>query len=57
MKEGGYMLLEIGHEAPYFEAAFEWLNYTYVPVQAGDAMLVLISKADLVQMSELSSNA
>jgi ribosomal protein L3 glutamine methyltransferase len=52
MTDDAHLLLEIGHEAPFFEAAFPWLNFSYVPVTAGANMLVLISRADLVEMFE-----
>lgn len=45
--EGG-LLLEIGHEAVHFEAAFPALEFTYLPVQAGDDQLVWITREQLL---------
>ena len=52
MKNHAWMLLEIGHEARFFEAAFPWLNFSYLPVHAGEQMLVLMSRDDLVQYKQ-----
>jgi ribosomal protein L3 glutamine methyltransferase len=52
LEDDAYLLLEIGHEARYFEAAFAWLNFSYVPVAAGANMLVLVSQADLISFAE-----
>lgn len=38
----GLLVIEIGHEAAYFEAAFPTLRVTYLPVEAGDQLVVLI---------------
>ena len=43
----GLLLLEIGHEARHFEAAFPALEFHYLPVAAGDRMLVLIEARQL----------
>ena len=51
-----HLLLEIGHEAAYFEAAFPWLNFSYVPVAAGANMLVLVSRVDLVNLADINDN-
>jgi ribosomal protein L3 glutamine methyltransferase len=56
MTDEAQLLLEIGHEAHYFEQAFSWLNYSYVPVAAGENMLVLVSRADLLAQIEAESN-
>ncbi len=48
MTDQAWMLVEIGHEASYFEAAFPWLNFSYLPVHAGEQMLVLVSREDLL---------
>ncbi|MCO5100304.1 MAG: 50S ribosomal protein L3 N(5)-glutamine methyltransferase [Burkholderiaceae bacterium] len=45
--EGGLLLLEIGHEAPHFEAAFPMLEFHYLPVETGERSLVLIEAAAL----------
>ncbi|MGD9946089.1 MAG: 50S ribosomal protein L3 N(5)-glutamine methyltransferase [Burkholderiaceae bacterium] len=44
----GLLLIEIGHEARHFEAAFPDLEFHYLPVTAGEQMLVLI-EAQLLQ--------
>ncbi|MFT3804091.1 MAG: 50S ribosomal protein L3 N(5)-glutamine methyltransferase [Burkholderiaceae bacterium] len=43
----GGLLLEIGHEAAFFEQAFDDLEFAYVPVAAGDDQLVWITRAAL----------
>lgn len=41
---GGLLVLEIGHEAPHFEAAFPAMEFTYLPTHSGDDRLVLIER-------------
>ncbi len=48
----GLLLLEIGHEAAHFEAAFPRLECHYLPVAAGDRMLVLLEVAQLAAALE-----
>lgn len=43
----GLLLLEIGHEAAHFEAAFPTLEYHYLPVAAGERVLVLVEASAL----------
>lgn len=43
----GVLVLEIGHEAGHFEAAFPALEYHYLPVAAGVRMVVLVEAAQL----------
>jgi len=38
----GLLVLEIGHEAEHFEAAFPQLEFAYLPVETGEQMLVAI---------------
>jgi ribosomal protein L3 glutamine methyltransferase len=45
----GLLLLEIGHEARHFEAAFPRLEFAYLPVSAGDTQLVLVSREQLLR--------
>lgn len=45
---GGLLLLEIGHEAAHFEAAFPSLEFAYLPVTAGEDQLVLVSREQLL---------
>ncbi|HEY0877651.1 MAG TPA: 50S ribosomal protein L3 N(5)-glutamine methyltransferase [Zeimonas sp.] len=47
LENDGLLLVEVGHEAGYFEAAFPTLEFHYLPVAAGDRMLVLIEAAAL----------
>ena len=47
LRDDGLLLLEIGHEAAHFEAAFPSLEFHYLPVAAGERMLVLIEAAQL----------
>lgn len=44
LQPGGVLLLEIGHEAEHFAAAFADLEFTYLPVTAGDEHVVLIER-------------
>jgi ribosomal protein L3 glutamine methyltransferase len=44
----GLLVIEIGHEAAYFEAAFAHLHFTYLSVSAGDDLVVLIEAQDLI---------
>ena len=44
----GLLLLEIGHESRHFEAAHPALEFHYLPVAAGDRMLVLVEAGQLV---------
>ncbi len=53
LKPQGWLLLEIGHEAPHFEAAFPWLSYSWLEVTAGPQMLVLVSCAELQDMQAM----
>lgn len=47
LNDHGCLLLEIGHEAGHFERAFPKLACTYLPVEAGENMIVLIEAAAL----------
>ncbi|MCD6733367.1 MAG: 50S ribosomal protein L3 N(5)-glutamine methyltransferase [Burkholderiaceae bacterium] len=47
LADEGALLLEIGHEAAHFEAAFPELEFHYLPVTAGERMLVLVEAAQL----------
>ncbi|MFN7644552.1 MAG: 50S ribosomal protein L3 N(5)-glutamine methyltransferase [Burkholderiales bacterium] len=40
----GLLVLEIGHEAAYFEAAFPDLEYTWLPTEGGDDRIVLMER-------------
>jgi ribosomal protein L3 glutamine methyltransferase len=41
---GGLVVLEIGHEAPFFEAAFPGLEFAYLPTEGGDDRIVLLER-------------
>lgn len=45
----GALLLEIGHEADFFEAAFPTLEFSYLPVTQGERMLVWVTRKDLLR--------
>jgi len=47
LTDEGVLLLEIGHEAAHFEAAFADLEFLYLPVTAGERMLVLVQAEQL----------
>jgi ribosomal protein L3 glutamine methyltransferase len=47
LSANGLLVIEIGHEAQYFEAAFPQLTFTYLPVAAGDHLVVLIEASAL----------
>ena len=42
LTQDGLLILEIGHEAEHFERAFPKLEFAYLPVEAGEQMLVAI---------------
>lgn len=43
----GLLVLEIGHEAEHFEAAFPRLEFGWLPVAAGERMIVVASRAQI----------
>lgn len=45
----GVLLLEIGHEADHFAAAFPRLEHAWLPVAAGDDQLVLVTREQLLR--------
>jgi ribosomal protein L3 glutamine methyltransferase len=47
LNPNGLLVIEIGHEAAYFEAAYPALRFTYLSVTAGDDLVVLIEGKDL----------
>jgi len=51
LERGGVLVLEIGHEAAHFEAAFPRLEFAYLPVSAGENMLVLVARDQLARES------
>ena len=48
LNDGGMLIVEIGHEADHFEAAFPSLEFGYVPVSAGERMIVALTRDALV---------
>ncbi len=44
----GLLVIEIGHEAAYFEAAYPTLQFSYLSVDAGDDLVVLVEGKDLL---------
>jgi ribosomal protein L3 glutamine methyltransferase len=51
LNPAGMLLLEIGHEAHYFEAAFPTLEFAYLPVTAGEYMVVLVRAEHLSRLA------
>ncbi|HVK33525.1 MAG TPA: 50S ribosomal protein L3 N(5)-glutamine methyltransferase [Burkholderiaceae bacterium] len=49
LADGGVLVLEIGHEAAHFEAAFPALEFAYLPTSGSDDQVVLIEKAALAR--------
>jgi len=45
----GVLVVEIGHEADHFEAAFPDLEFAWLPVAAGDRMIVAITRRALAE--------
>jgi ribosomal protein L3 glutamine methyltransferase len=44
----GVLVLEIGHERPFFEAAFPQLDAVWLPTSAGDDQVLLLTREALV---------
>ena len=57
LTDDGVMLLEIGHEADNFEAAFQALEFSYLEVSAGERMLVLMTRAQLAAALDRSAES
>jgi ribosomal protein L3 glutamine methyltransferase len=47
LSEGGVLVLEIGHEAAHFEAAFPGLEFAYLPTHDSDDQVVLVTREAL----------
>jgi ribosomal protein L3 glutamine methyltransferase len=43
LAEGGVLVLEIGHEAAHFEAAFPRLEFAWLPTSGGDEQVLLVT--------------
>lgn len=48
LNEGGVLVLEIGHERQYFEAAFPDLNPVWLETSAGSDQVLLLTREDLL---------
>jgi ribosomal protein L3 glutamine methyltransferase len=51
LNDQGVLVLEIGHEAKHFEAAFDDLEFVYLPSSGGDDQVVLITREALPNSS------
>ena len=49
LRDQGVLVVEIGHEAAHFEAAFSHLQYAWLPVPAGDRMVALLTREQLLR--------
>jgi ribosomal protein L3 glutamine methyltransferase len=47
LADGGVLVIEIGHEAAHFEAAFPQLEFAWLPTSGGDDQVVLIAREAL----------
>jgi ribosomal protein L3 glutamine methyltransferase len=47
LADGGVLVLEIGHEAVHFEAAFPRLEFAWLPTSGGEDQVVLVTKEAL----------
>ena len=47
LAEGGLLVLEIGHEAAHFEAAFPRLEFAWLPTHRGDDQVVVVTREAL----------
>ena len=52
LTDDGVLLLEIGHEAEHFEAAFPALEFSYIEVSAGARMLVLVTRGQIAAVAD-----
>ena len=46
----GVLVLEIGHERPFFEAAFPQLEVVWLSTSAGDDQVLLLTRATLTTL-------
>ena len=49
MRENGVLVLEIGHERDYFEAAFPHLDVVWLSTSAGDDQVLLLTRQAIVE--------
>ena len=50
LSEHGVLVLEIGHERPFFEAAFPTLDAVWLSTSAGDDQVLLVERAALAHL-------
>ncbi|TDM06241.1 MAG: 50S ribosomal protein L3 N(5)-glutamine methyltransferase [Ideonella sp. MAG2] len=50
LSEHGVLVLEIGHERPFFEAAFPTLDVVWLSTSAGDDQVLLVERAALASL-------
>lgn len=48
LNDGGFLIVELGNEKPYFEAAYPDLNAIWLETSAGDEQVFLLHKEDLL---------
>jgi ribosomal protein L3 glutamine methyltransferase len=51
LNDDAVLVLEIGHERPYFESAFPRLDVVWLPTSAGDDQVLLISREALLTLN------
>lgn len=51
MNPGAVLVLEIGHERPYFEAAFPRLEVVWLPTSGGDDQVLLVQREALAGLA------
>jgi ribosomal protein L3 glutamine methyltransferase len=49
MNEHGLLVLEIGHERDYFEAAFPHLDVVWLSTSAGDDQVLLLTRQAITE--------
>jgi ribosomal protein L3 glutamine methyltransferase len=47
LADHGVLVVEIGHEADHFEAAFPDLEFAWLPVAAGERMIAIVTRTAL----------
>ena len=57
MNDDGVLVLEIGNERPFFEAAFPTLEVVWLETSAGEDQVLLVTQADLADLTDLADPA
>jgi len=57
MTADAVLVLEIGHERPYFDAAFPQLNPVWLPTSAGDDQVLLLGRDALLALGSAAGTA